>query len=197
MARIPTRPADEATETSQDASERREAAISTFWRGVVRDRLLAYLSPDWRAACLTRAIEIHGGATPLRIDPEAWAAWLRGDRRGPSPMDRAVARIRDRHRLSAGPIEAAVERFRAKVAKRLADGWVCQAATGSWRPPTIIEQAERLALTHADQAAQAGIVPSRADIARRFGAGAKPSRPLAHPAPIPEAERWAAARAAF
>lgn len=141
-----------------------------------------YLSAGWQVACVGWTIH----CMPRRQMADA------------APMSKGFAAAVDRLRAKARPdaewMFPVIERFRAKVRAKIAAGWRVE-DRGRVREPSIQECARQLAETHADQAAEAGIIPDRASIRaqhrRELWGRAEPRRA----APISEAERERAAMA--
>ncbi|MFM2089556.1 MAG: hypothetical protein RLZZ127_45 [Planctomycetota bacterium] len=182
-------PAVDLAKLQDEAIEREYRRLAAYWFG-------RYLGPDWQQACAAWEID-RRGPRPFRVDQSALDDWLAlplaARSRTESPMQSTVLRLLREAWPDASWAVPIIERFRAKVAAKIAAGWRVL-DHGRWRTPTIAEQAEQLAATHADQAAKMGIIPTRERL--RGDRALSRARPVERRgAPVDEAERWAAAEA--
>jgi hypothetical protein len=179
MARIPNK-APEAAQVP-DLSRLQDESIDREFRKWAEYWLGRYLSPKWDRACA--AWELNRRANPevftvrpeILADAERWAdAKAESDNRRPTPgaIAACARRMEIEQRLREAWPDCAwsrviVERFREKVRNRIARGWKVF-DRGVWREPTLAEQVEQLVWSHAEQAAKAGIIPSREEIRARM-----------------------------
>lgn len=146
---------------AQDLSALRDQAVDREFRMWAEYWIARYLGPDWERACAGWELHRNPNPAPFRVRDEF--ASMKPDQARDAEIR---ARLRD-----VWPdcqwSRAIVGQFRARVHDRIAQGWKVLDRS-AWRAPTVQEQAEQLAWTHADQAAEAGIIPTREEIRARM-----------------------------